>query len=44
MGPHFKRGDFFGGISAGVQRLTQLIDGEALPLPTSSDKGSNWGA
>lgn len=42
IGPHFKRGDFFGGISAGVQRLTQLIDGEALTLPTSSYKSSNW--
>ncbi|MGR9088179.1 MAG: TPM domain-containing protein [Gammaproteobacteria bacterium] len=31
--PHFKQGDFAGGIDAGVTRLMQLIRGEALPAP-----------
>lgn len=31
--PYFKRGDFYGGISAGVDRITRLIDGEPLPPP-----------
>ena len=32
--PYFKRGDYAGGIQAGVQQLMRLIEGEALPLPT----------
>lgn len=31
--PHFKQGDFYGGIEQGVARMVQLIDGEALPPP-----------
>ena len=34
--PFFKAGDFVGGIEAGVQQLMRLIEGEALPEPTSS--------
>ncbi len=34
--PHFKAGDFAGGIEAGVQQLMRLIEGEALPAPESS--------
>lgn len=33
--PFFKRGDFAGGIDAGVTQLKQLIEGEALPAPHS---------
>ena len=29
--PQFKQGDFFGGISAGVDRMIKVIDGEPLP-------------
>jgi uncharacterized protein len=29
--PHFKRGDFFGGVDAGVTRMIALIEGEQLP-------------
>lgn len=29
--PHFRQGDFYGGISAGVDRMIRVIDGEALP-------------
>jgi len=31
--PFFKRGDFAGGIDAGVTQLMQLIEGEGLPEP-----------
>jgi uncharacterized protein len=31
--PHFKGGDFAGGISAGVDRIIRIIDGEPLPAP-----------
>ena len=36
--PKFKSGDFAGGISAGVNRMIQVIDGEALPAPQRSDR------
>jgi uncharacterized protein len=31
--PRFKTGDFAGGISAGVDRIIRIIDGELLPVP-----------
>ena len=31
--PRFREGDFFGGISAGVDRMIRVIDGEPLPAP-----------
>jgi len=31
--PKFKSGDFAGGISAGVNRMIRVIDGEQLPAP-----------
>jgi uncharacterized protein len=31
--PRFKTGDFAGGISAGVDRIIRIIDGEPLPVP-----------
>ena len=37
--PRFRSGDFFGGISEGVTRLTALIEGEPLPEPTQSQRG-----
>lgn len=33
--PRFKAGDFYGGISAGVDQLIRLIDGEKLPPPSA---------
>ncbi len=41
--PRFRSGDFFGGISAGVESISALIKGEALPPPaqrSSSRKNS----
>lgn len=32
--PKFRQQDFAGGISAGVQRMTSVIDGEPLPAPS----------
>ena len=34
--PHFKRGDFYGGIGAGVTRMIAVVEGEALPPPRES--------
>ena len=38
--PYFKAGDFYGGITAGVEQLTKLISGEPLPAPTQSGDAS----
>lgn len=40
MSPHFKQGDFYGGISQAVDALIGLIAGEQLPAPV---KQSNQG-
>lgn len=34
ISPRFKQGDYFGGLDAGVDALTGLVDGEPLPAPT----------
>lgn len=34
--PYFKKGDYAGGIDAGIMQLMKLIEGEALPTPTES--------
>ena len=36
--PLFKEGDFAGGISAGVDQILRVVDGEPLPAPDSSWK------
>jgi uncharacterized protein len=33
IAPHFKQGDFYGGIVAGITRITGVLQGEALPAP-----------
>jgi uncharacterized protein len=33
ISPRFKGGDFFGGLDAGIDSLSKLIEGEALPIP-----------
>lgn len=35
--PHFKQGDYYGGVRAGVDRIMRLIDGEPLPAPAARD-------
>jgi uncharacterized protein len=36
--PNFRSGDFAGGISAGVDRIIRVIDGEKLPAPASAQR------
>jgi uncharacterized protein len=31
--PHFKQGDFYGGIDAGIDQMIKVVDGEPLPEP-----------
>lgn len=38
--PHFRQGDFYGGISAGIDRMIRVIDGEALPPPVAQPAAS----
>jgi uncharacterized protein len=38
--PRFKQGDFYGGISAGIDRMLGVIDGEQLPAPPAASHGS----
>src|SRR5205807_2469441 len=40
--PKFREGDFAGGISAGVDRMIRVIDGEPLPAPSRSVKFGSW--
>ena len=38
--PRFKQADFYGGITAGVDRIIRVIDGEPLPAPDrTADRG-----
>ncbi len=34
--PRFKEGDFFGGITSGVDRMIRVVDGEPLPAPAGT--------
>ena len=38
--PRLKEGDFFGGISAGIDQMMRVIDGEPLPAPKRGVAGS----
>jgi uncharacterized protein len=40
MTPHFRDGDYGGGLNAGVDALAKLIDGEQLPPPAQAARGS----
>lgn len=41
--PHFKQGDFAGGLDAGVELIMKRIAGEALPAPASASAQGNAG-
>lgn len=41
--PRFKEGDFYGGITAGVDRIIRVIDGEPLPEPKGRSAGAPTG-
>jgi uncharacterized protein len=38
--PRFQQGDFYGGITDGVDRILRVIDGEPLPEPKGKPPGS----
>lgn len=38
IAPHFKQGDFYGGIVAGVTRIMAVIEGEPLPAPDQTQE------
>lgn len=40
--PYFKQGDFNGGISAGVDQIMRVIDGEALPEPVNGNSNISF--
>ena len=33
IAPHFRKGDFYGGVTAGVDRIAKLVEGEPMPSP-----------
>jgi uncharacterized protein len=41
--PRFRQGDFYGGITAGVDRILGVIDGEPLPVPSAQPSGQSRG-
>jgi len=41
--PKFKTGDYAGGLSAGVDKIAALVQGEALPEVTANDGSLNLG-
>ncbi|KAF0192782.1 MAG: hypothetical protein FD165_552 [Gammaproteobacteria bacterium] len=43
MTPRFRKGDFHGGITAGVDEIIRVIDGEPLPAPESKPAGGTAG-
>jgi uncharacterized protein len=43
IAPRFRSGDYAGGISAGVERMIAVVDGEALP-PPSARRGASASA
>jgi uncharacterized protein len=40
--PKFRSGDFAGGISAGVDRIIAVAEGEKLPAPVSQRQNADW--
>jgi uncharacterized protein len=40
--PRFRNGDFAGGISAGVDRIIAVAEGEKLPAPASQRENPDW--
>jgi uncharacterized protein len=39
IAPRFKQGDFYGGITTGVDQIIRVIDGEPLPEPNGRSAG-----
>ena len=43
IAPYFKKGDFHGGITAGVERLIKVVEGEPLPEPKAKPRSTGGG-
>jgi uncharacterized protein len=43
VAPHFKSGDFAGGVDAGADAIIKAIEGEALPLPKQRPQAQGHG-
>ncbi|MEM5326420.1 YgcG family protein [Paraburkholderia sp. JHI2823] len=41
--PQFRRADFYGGISSGVESIMRVVDGEPLPAPPERSSGGSRG-
>lgn len=41
ISPHFKQGDFYGGIIAGITRVDAIIRGETLPEPNAENRAGD---
>ena len=41
IAPHFRQGDFYGGLAAAVDQLARLIEGESLPAPQVRSQGAS---
>jgi uncharacterized protein len=41
--PRFRQGDFYGGITAGVDQILRVVDGEPLPIPSARRPGQAGG-
>src|SRR5216117_683174 len=41
--PHFRSGDFYGGVAAGTGALMKLIEGEGLPAPPAASGAFDHG-
>ena len=44
IAPRLKEGDYFGGVSAGVDQMIRVVDGEPLPAPKPGAVGSGLGS
>jgi uncharacterized protein len=41
--PHFKQGDYYGGIDAGADAMIRVVEGEPLPPPVARPRGGERG-
>ena len=44
IAPRLTEGDYFGGVSAGVDQMIRVVDGEALPAPKPGAVGAGQGS
>ena len=44
LAPHFRQGDYFGGLKEAESALVKLVDGEALPPPLEAAQGGDAGS